>query len=110
MINILLMVLCVEAIVFYMFYAAPLQRIRSSIINWTPFLRIGGDHLFECKICLSFWVGVVLSILYIYNININIIVYSLVFARLSNFVHLIFSLINDIQMDIRINRGRRINK
>jgi hypothetical protein len=38
------------------------------------------------------------------------LIYSLVFARVSNWIHLVFSLIYDVQMDIRINRGLRMKE
>jgi hypothetical protein len=112
-INILLMIVCVEAVVFYAFNAAPLQRPRTWVVRWTPFLRAGGDHLLECKICLSFWVGVLFGLLFVLKIDsfiIRWIIYSLVFARVSNWIHLVFSLIQDVQVDIRINRGLRMKE
>lgn len=104
MIEILISIVGVEALVFYIFNAVPLQPIRQWLVRHTPFLATGADHLLVCKVCVSFWIGVVVGGLYFAHYV--WILYPLVFARGSNWLHLVFSLIADRQMDIRINRNR----
>jgi hypothetical protein len=104
LIDLLLSVVGTEAMVFYIFTASPLQPARAWIIAHTPVLVIGGDHLLECKICISFWIGVIVGTLYFTHLT--WILLPLALARASNWLHLVFSLIADRQMDLRINRNR----
>jgi len=107
MMKIMMMIIVVEALTQLIFEAAPLQPIRNFIIRFTPFLNIGGSHLLECKYCTSVWVSMFSVFLY-YNLDYQIVYWfclMLVFHRLSNFVHLYFSLMRDIQLDKRASRN-----
>ena len=109
MYKIILMVIFTEAIVNLIFYAGPLQKIRKNIIQCTPFLIFEGDHLLECKYCTSFWIGILSSIIFLFLINYLIVlffIYAIVFHRLSNYVHIVFSIIRDHQFNLRLNRGK----
>ena len=108
MMDVILALLGTEAITYYLFNAGPLQLPRSWAISHTPWLEAGGDHLLACKTCGSFWVGIGVAFLYWYG-PIWILL-PLVLARGSNWLHLVFSLIADYQMDIRINRNRNKEK
>jgi len=106
---ILLYVVTCESIVQLIFTAAPLQGIRNFIIRMTPFLynKKFNTHLLECRYCVSFWVGIILSILYFKVPETKYVVVALVIHRLSNHFHLVFSLIRDRQLEIRIRRNKR---
>jgi hypothetical protein len=108
MIDLLLMIIFTEAIVNLIFYAGPLQKIRSWLIEHSQFLVFNDDHLLECKYCTSFWVGLFSAILYVYLDYefISFFILVIVLHRCSNYVHIIFSLIRDIQFNIRLNRGK----
>lgn len=108
--RVFLYVVACEALVQLFFYAMPLQKLRYKLIAKTPWLRVDYFHLFECKYCVSFWVGVLCMFGFLSQLwYIDAFVYALVFHRLSNFLHLIFSLTLDKQFDIRIARGRNGN-
>lgn len=101
-IRLVIAIISTEAMVYYAFHAGPLQPVREWVITHTPFLIARGEHVLKCKVCFSFWAGVAMGILY--TTPYLWICYPLVFARVSNWLHLVFSLIADCQMDIRINR------
>jgi hypothetical protein len=108
MIDLLILIILVEGIVFYIFTAAPLQGARTWFIRRTPFLRVAGDHLLECKFCLSFWVaiGAVLAYLkYGETTWFFWLAIGIVCARSANWIHLVFSLLRDYQIDKRIQRS-----
>lgn len=108
MTDILILIVLVEGIVFYIFHAAPLQRPRGWLIKKTPFLRVAGDHLFECKICLTTWVSfmaVLTFLVYGETIWFYWVAVAIVCARTANWIHLVFSLVQDHQLDLRIRRG-----
>ena len=105
---IILLILANEAITFLIFFAGPLQKIRKWLIKITPFFynEEKQTHLLECKLCTSVWVSFFVTPLY-WFINNPIVLYfilSMVIFRLSNHVHLIFSLLRDFQIDIRVKR------
>jgi hypothetical protein len=108
MIDLILYIIACEALVQLWFYAAPLQGIRNWVIKYTPFLNSEEQgHLFNCKYCTSFWCALFLAIFYFTCPLFKYFIIVLVIHRLSNFLHLIFSYIRDLQLDIRVNRNRQ---
>lgn len=107
MLKILIMVIVTEGLTQLFFEAAPLQGIRRFLIRFTPFFRIDGRHVFECKYCTSVWVSVLTVYMYfnIENSIITVFCMFIVLHRLSNFLHLGFSLLRDIQLDKRASRN-----
>lgn len=107
-IDIIIMLVVCEAIVNLIFTGTILQPLREFLIRWTPFLTVRGDHLLSCKLCTSFWVGILCAVvyLYLYLLPVRLVVLGLFLHRMSNHLHLVFSLLRDIQLDRRIERGR----
>jgi hypothetical protein len=104
--HIVLAVIMTEAIVNLVFFATILQPLRDWIIRNIP-LRVAGEHLLECKICVSFWSGLLSVILVKYTMKseiMEVILLGVAVHRLSNYLHLIYSFIRDKQFDIRVNR------
>jgi hypothetical protein len=98
-------IIACEALVQLWFHAAPLQGIRRFVVKITPFLysKDQETHLFDCKYCVSFWAAIVVTVVlftpfYVY------FVLPLVIHRMSNFLHLFFSLMRDRQFDLRVGR------
>jgi hypothetical protein len=109
--RLLLLPIACEAIVQLWFHAAPLQGVRQWIIKSTPFLvsKQQDTHLMDCKYCISVWAGALVMILY-YYMDYPVVMYSLgalIIHRLSNYYHLVFSWIRDLQWDVRINRNKK---
>lgn len=111
LLDLLIMVVACEAVVQLWFHAAPLQPLRSLLTRATPFLYSRGQrtHLFDCAYCVSVWVGILIAFSYFYMDNriFMAICLSLTIHRMSNFIHVFFSLIRDRQMDLRIKRGTK---
>lgn len=104
--KIFLYAIVCEALVQLWFRAEPLQPLRWFLIRSTPWLTLNGEHLFECKYCTSFWIGMLLAFMFWTGFAwFTWFVYGVVFHRLSNFLHLIFSFILDLQMNLRIRRS-----
>ena len=110
-IDLILLIVFTEATVHLWFHAAPLRGPREWLIKNTPTLysKSQATHLLGCKYCLSVWVGIstVLMYWYIDYSTAVFIMLCLTIHRLSNFLHLCWSIIQDWQMDIRTNRGKR---
>jgi hypothetical protein len=106
--DVILMVIVCEAIVNLIFTGTVLQPLREQIIRYTPFLSVRGEHLLTCKICTSLWVGLLtVGILQFSHIRIIwLLALGIAVHRLSNYLHLGFSLIKDFQFNIRVNRGK----
>jgi hypothetical protein len=105
--RILFYIIACESLVQLWFRALPLQGLRWFIIKKTPWLRAGGEHLFECKYCTSFWFGLALMLGFLSgNVYIDAFVIALSLHRLSNFLHLVFSYIFDKQLNLRISRRK----
>jgi hypothetical protein len=109
--NIILLCVFTEAVTELIFKAAPLQPIRLYIRNNTTFLySLSQDqHLLDCKYCVSVWVGFLTFLIYCLkepHILLTILLYSCIIHRVSNYLHLGFSIVRDVQFDIRVNRGR----
>ena len=108
--DIILLIVATEAAVELWKKAAPLQGVREWLIDKTPFLYSERQHthLLDCPFCLSFWAGSCLTAMYFFTDTtaVFIISVSLVTHRLSNFLHLHFSLIRDRQMDVRVARKK----
>lgn len=98
-----------EAVVNLIFNGTVLQPSREKIIALTPFLKVREEHLLDCKLCTSFWVGLLTAAMLQFTSStaIKLFLLGVVIHRLSNHFHLIFSLIRDMQFDIRVNRNRR---
>lgn len=108
--RVFLYVVACEALVQLWFNAKPIQVARWFIILNTRWASVDGEHVFECKYCTSFWVGVLLALAYYLEYTvIEYFVYALVFHRLSNFLHVAFSYLRDRQFDIRVARRHNGN-
>jgi uncharacterized Tic20 family protein len=102
----LIAVIFTEAVVSLLFTAVILQPLREWLIERTPF-KVRGEHLLECKICTSVWIGIISFILIKYTMSLTaIFIYGIVIHRCSNYIHLGFSIIRDFQQDIRVNRRK----
>jgi len=110
MIDLLLCALASEAAIELWKKAAPLSGIKSWLVSITPWLYSESQqqHLLLCPYCLSLWVAVPFTLFYftLDVIAIRCIIYLLVIHRLSNYIHLVFSLVRDMQLDIRVARKR----
>ncbi len=108
--DIILLIVATEALVELWKKAAPLQGIREWLIDKTPLLYSERQqtHLLDCPFCLSFWAGSCLTGMYLFMDTMVwlFITASLTTHRLSNFLHLYFSLMRDRQFDLRVNRNR----
>lgn len=106
--DLIILVVACEAIVQLWFHAAPLQSLRGLLTRLTPFLYSTSQetHLFDCAYCVSLWVGFCVTLTYLFgNHTFFMTLYlSLMVHRLSNFLHLVFSLMRDRQLDIRVAR------
>jgi hypothetical protein len=110
-VDIILLIAATEALVELWRKAAPIQPFREWLIRITPFLysRRQQTHLMECNYCVSVYVGVLaVAVYFLMNVIIvKVIVIALAVHRLSNYLHLYFSLLRDQQMDIRVARNNR---
>lgn len=106
--EIILGIIACEALVQLWFHAAPIQPVRNVLVRITPFLysRQQDTHLLNCKYCLSVWCGIAVAVLYFCTPVYLYIVIPLSIHRLANFVHIIFSLLRDRQIDLRTGRGK----
>lgn len=105
--NLIIAAILTEAIVNLLFNGTVLQPTREFLIKYLP-LRVKGEHLLECKLCTSFWVGIISIILLKYLSGIGLlIVLGIVVHRLSNYVHILYSIIRDKQFDIRVARNKK---
>jgi hypothetical protein len=106
--DLILLVIACEAIVNIIFNTGIFRPVREWVIKHTPFLSVGDEHLLSCKICTSFWIGILCVFLYqfyeLWLVRFTILALSV--HRLSNYLHLLFSLIKDMQFDIRVNRNK----
>lgn len=106
-VEIIALAILVEALVELFFKAAPLQGVRQWLIAKTPFLVSEEQgHLLECKYCTSFWVAVVIVLpaSFIDCQVTRVFAYIIIIARISNFVHIIYGIIKDAQMNMRLGR------
>jgi hypothetical protein len=104
-------IVATEALVNLWFRAAPLQGLRRWLVRLTPFLysKEQDTHLFNCPYCLSFWVASALVLLYsLASCRGFVFLFAVVLSlhRLSNFLHLVFSLLRDKQLDLRVARNK----
>jgi hypothetical protein len=110
LLNIIMLVIAAESMVQLWRNAAPLQGVREWLVEHTPFLYSAKQetHLLNCPYCLSVYVG--LAIASLYSLMENALVFYLICAmcihRLSNFMHIIFSLLRDYQINMRLSRRR----
>jgi hypothetical protein len=110
MFDIIILILATEACVELWKKAAPLDSIKLWLVAHTPWLysRRQDTHMLLCPYCFSLYVAAGLFTLYflIDVLAIRCIIYILVIHRCSNYIHLVFSLIRDKQLDIRVARRR----
>jgi hypothetical protein len=101
-------IILTEALVNLLFTATILQPFREWIIAHIP-IRVRGEHLLECKTCSSVWLGVISFILVKYTSDsslLTIFIYGIVIHRLSNYLHLGYSLVRDFQLNLRVARRK----
>ena len=101
----LFLAIACEALIELWKKAAPLQRFRKWIISHTVFLysEESYTHLLDCGYCLSVWIACIIAGLCL-EWNWYLPVYILCVHRLSNYIHLVFSILLDRQLDLRIAR------
>jgi len=108
--NLILLLVFCESIVELWKRAAPIQPFRAWLIRVTPFLYSARQqtHLLGCNYCVSVYAGVLTAGIYFFLdvMVVKLIVIALAIHRLSNFLHLSFSLLRDRQMDIRVARNK----
>ncbi|HOK07628.1 MAG TPA: DUF1360 domain-containing protein [Syntrophales bacterium] len=108
--KMILAIIATEAIVELLKKAAPLQGIKRRLITWTPFLySTEQGHLLDCPYCSSVWVGfgMMAALWFMDSTAYLLFSGSLAIHRLSGYLHLVFSLLRDVQLDIRIHRSHR---
>jgi hypothetical protein len=108
--RLILAIVATEALVELWKKAAPLKGLREWIVTRTPFLYSDSQqtHLLDCPYCCSVWLGFAMMTAYLYLSPTAFMVLAggLTLHRLSNFLHLIFSVIRDRQLDIRVARRK----
>jgi hypothetical protein len=106
-IKVIALTILIEALTELFFKAAPLQGIRRLLIKITPFLCSKEQgHLFECKYCTSIWVGVAVILMAAfadYYVT-RMAAYVIIITRISNYVHIIYSIIRDAQINMQLKR------
>jgi hypothetical protein len=109
--KIIICIVATEAIVQLVFNAVPIQGARAWAIARLRFLysKQADEHLFECRYCVSVWIGFLVAGLYFLMSEpvVLFVCLALVFHRGANFLHLGFSYLRDRQLDIRIDRKRK---
>jgi hypothetical protein len=97
-------VVACEALVQWWFNAAPIQPLRRFLVRMTPFLysEEQDTHLFDCRYCTSVWAAMVVVL--VFSRGWHLVLFFLAIHRLSNFLHLCFSLLRDKQLDLRVAR------
>ena len=109
-ITIIMMIVSTEAIVELIKNAAPLQGIKEWVVRHTPFLYSESQqtHLLQCPWCISVWVGALIALAYFYVDYSVFMVFclSMTIHRMSNHIHVFFSLMADRQRDIRVARRK----
>jgi hypothetical protein len=106
MIDILWTILCMvacEALTQLSNKAVILDRPRNWLIKKSSFF----DGLFQCPYCQSVWMSLIIVIGYSFIPGFKYLIIALCFHRLSNFLHIVFSYIADLQMDLRVDRNRK---
>jgi hypothetical protein len=106
-IKMIALIILIEALTELTFKAAPLQPLRAWLIRNTPTLRSKAQgHLLDCKYCTSIWIGAVVIITnYFISIQaLNLLAAVIIFSRLANFLHVIFALLRDTQINLRLTR------
>lgn len=110
MMDVIALAIFTEAIVELWKKAAPLQPIREWLVRITPFLysERQATHLLQCPFCCATYVAFVAGILYFYVdvAPVRWFIIAMVILRMSNWIHLVFSLFRDKQLNMRIDRGR----
>lgn len=102
--KLLLLIILAEAVTELICKAEILERPRSYVKSLGWFF----DELLSCYYCTSVWVGIILAQLYFVSDNVYILVFcsGIVVHRLSNYVHLLFSILRDIQINMRLERNK----
>lgn len=105
--DIIILIIAVEATVELFFKGSIFQPFRRWLIKHTTLFTVDDENLFSCAVCVSFWVAVVFVSTYFF-VSKGIILFALVLCvhRLSNWLHIVFGIIKDWQLNIRINRNK----
>ena len=111
--EILCGIVACEALVQLWFDAAPLQNLRKWLIEHTSILYSNKQekHLLQCKYCMSVWFAFLL--VWLWYDNREVFMFCVLFLsihRLSNFLHLFYSLYRDRQIDLRVARRQQLKK
>ena len=107
MIRMIALIILIEALTELTFKAAPLQPLRAWLIRNTPTLRSKAQgHLLDCKYCTSIWIGagIITIDFFINNQVLNLLAAIIILSRLANFLHVIFALLRDTQINLRLER------
>jgi len=107
-IEIILMVIFCEAITELICKAEIFEKPR----NWFKSLSTFTNKLISCYYCSSVWSGAFSMLLFnfLYNRYILSFVLLVVFHRLSNYFHMIFSILKDYQIRKRIEIRNKYRK
>jgi len=82
----ILAIIATEALTELLLHSTPLGKLRACLSRW-PFFK----EIFECGWCLSLWVAVIVFGILI--IRAEVILIPIVLHRLSNYLHVIYSLV-----------------
>ena len=108
MTDILVLAIFAEAIVELWKKAAPIQPLREWLTDITPWLysQAQQTHLLNCPYCLSVYAGFAAIFLYwlAAYVPVKWFIYAVAIHRMSNWIHIIFSLFRDMQLNMRIKR------
>ena len=111
MMDVILLAIFTEALVELWKKAGPLQPMREWLVDITPWLYSARQqtHLLMCPYCLSLYAGFAAICLYslVAYAPVRWLIYAVVVHRMSNWLHLAFSLLRDKQLNIRIDRSNR---
>lgn len=110
LLDLIIMAVTCESVVQLWFHGAPLQPLRGLLVRLTPFLysKRMETNLFDCAYCVSVSVGILITLAYFY-LNYSVFMVfclSMTIHRMSNFIHVFFSLMADRQRDIRVARRK----
>jgi len=108
--DLIIMIVACEALVELIKKAAPLQSVKEWLVRHTPFLYSESQqtHLLQCPWCISVWVGALIALAYFYVDYSVFMIFclSMTIHRMSNYIHVFFSLMADRQRDIRVARRK----
>jgi hypothetical protein len=110
--DLLVCVFFIESLLFCFFNAAPLIWMRAWLVSLTPFLfsTSSQTHLFNCQICLGFYISIFTIIIYqfYYLWPIQLLFFLFISYRLAITLGRIFFIISGIADNLVIWRRRNI--